>query len=422
LASSSAKSSTSSMTNADAMASLLGTYGYDDWFQRVAGMVDEEQMDAILASMMNPSQTHLSGPNMDRVLAALVTKASSRYRTEILNSLKGTSQRPDWHFVLAAGLRRNHSQELDPQVYGSIVKDARSVLDAVEAVASTQLAALQFLVQQPVDELKQDQGRMLQVLKKETQQEGVLVALEGLKRLNDPSIAEQFLMDWDAYAPSMQSILGNAIVTNKSWFPALVRSLERNAISISKLDPRVLEHMQTIADDDLRQRCEKLLAAQGKSEGEEIQRFLMHMPAQGNPEKGQVLFQRHCQICHSEAAQKVSVGPSLAGFSKWSDTMWVTAILEPNRAVEVRYRRWTLLTEEDEVIVGLLKNESNEDVTIVSPEGKHTTVVKQQIQKLEESDRSLMPEGFGRYFSPQDMRNLLSFLQRMGGGLNEVSQ
>lgn len=422
LASSSSKPSASSKASAEAMAWLLGTYGYDDWFQRVAGMVDEEQMDAILASLMNPSLTHLSGPNMDRVLVALVSKASSRYRTEILNSLKSTSQRPDWHFVLAAGLRRTHSQELDPQVYGSIVKDARRVLDTDGAVASMQLVALQFLVQQPVDELTQDQGRMLQVLRKEMQQEGVLVALEGLKRLNDPSIAEQFLLDWDAYSPSMQSILGNAIVTNKSWFPALVRSLERNALPMSKLDPRVLEQMQTTTDEELRQRCQKLIAAQGKPQGEEIQSFLSQMPAEGNPEKGQVLFQRHCQICHSEAAQKVSVGPSLAGFRKWSDTMWVTAILEPNRAVEVRYRRWTLLTEEDEVIVGLLKNESNEDVTIVSPEGKHTTVAKQQIQKLEESDRSLMPEGFGRYFSPQDMRNLLSFLQRMGGGLNEVSQ
>ncbi len=91
--------------------------------------------------------------------------------------------------------------------------------------------------------------------------------------------------------------------------------------------------------------------------------------------------------------------------------MWLTAILDPNRAVEARYRRLSLLTDDGQVLVGLMRSETDNELTIAMADGKLVTLSKSSLERTEASDRSLMPEGFARFLPPDDMSDLLTFLR-----------
>jgi putative heme-binding domain-containing protein len=92
----------------------------------------------------------------------------------------------------------------------------------------------------------------------------------------------------------------------------------------------------------------------------------------------------------------------------------LTQILDPSRSVEANFRAYTVATKNGRVFSGLLAAESKTAVELFDAEGKKQTILREDIELLEATSKSLMPDGFEKQVSRKDLIDLLEFLAQRG--------
>ncbi len=90
---------------------------------------------------------------------------------------------------------------------------------------------------------------------------------------------------------------------------------------------------------------------------------------------------------------------------------WVSAILDPNKILEPKYRQSTILTEDGEVVSGLVLERNDRELVIGVSDGSVKTVPAASIADEKSAGTSLMPVGFEQKLTPQQLSELLGFLR-----------
>jgi putative heme-binding domain-containing protein len=89
-------------------------------------------------------------------------------------------------------------------------------------------------------------------------------------------------------------------------------------------------------------------------------------------------------------------------------------ILDPSRSVEGNFRTYQVVTLDGKVVQGMLASESRSAVEVIDAEGKKQTVLRDNIDRLTGSAKSLMPDGFEKQLTRKELTDLLEFLTRKG--------
>ncbi|MCH2399202.1 MAG: hypothetical protein MK364_08850, partial [Pirellulales bacterium] len=89
-----------------------------------------------------------------------------------------------------------------------------------------------------------------------------------------------------------------------------------------------------------------------------------------------------------------------------------THILDPNRAIEDKFRNYILITEDGRHFTGLLQNETSTSVTLVGLNGVSHTILKKQIEPegFQRTRQSMMPSGLEKFLQPGDLADLIAFV------------
>lgn len=131
----------------------------------------------------------------------------------------------------------------------------------------------------------------------------------------------------------------------------------------------------------------------------------------GNATRGHQQFQALCLPCHRLRGEGNEVGPDL-GMVGSKPTDWlVTAILDPNQAVEARYRAWKIGLKSGDAIEGIISAETANNLVLRVAGGLDQPVLRQDIAAIQPSTQSLMPTGFESALKPQDLADLIQWLR-----------
>ena len=90
----------------------------------------------------------------------------------------------------------------------------------------------------------------------------------------------------------------------------------------------------------------------------------------------------------------------------------LVAILDPNAAIDANYYRYLVLTDDGQVIEGLLEDSNQQSVTLRLQDDVRRTIPRAQLEQLRATGVSMMPEGFENQLSPEAMRDLIGYLKR----------
>jgi putative heme-binding domain-containing protein len=131
---------------------------------------------------------------------------------------------------------------------------------------------------------------------------------------------------------------------------------------------------------------------------------------QGDEAHGALLFGQNCAACHKFQAIG-SVGPDLATVAGKPVETLLTAILDPNRAVEARYVNYTALLKDGRELSGVIAAETSSSITLRSASGEET-ILRRDLDQLTSSGLSLMPEGFEKVLSVQDLADVIAFVRK----------
>lgn len=134
-------------------------------------------------------------------------------------------------------------------------------------------------------------------------------------------------------------------------------------------------------------------------------------------QNGRTVFQQAgCIKCHRMAGEGSTLGPDLSDVTKRHTGMkLLQQILNPAAEINPKYQTWIVVTSEGRVHAGLLTDQNEQHVTLLpNPLQPETTVRidRGQIEEMEASKQSTMPDGLLMTFTKQEVLDLLAYLQQ----------
>jgi putative heme-binding domain-containing protein len=163
---------------------------------------------------------------------------------------------------------------------------------------------------------------------------------------------------------------------------------------------------------------EEALTQWTAAEREAVQRLVKAAIANGQPERGVLVFasaKTACIACHKVGTVGGAVGPELTTIGKQrSLEQLVEALLFPNKHVEEKFRVYQVLTDDQQIVRGYRASENELSVTLRDPSsGKEQIIAKESIEQ-EQALPSLMPEGLAEGLSVEQRADLIAFLADLG--------
>src|SRR5262249_39480133 len=118
--------------------------------------------------------------------------------------------------------------------------------------------------------------------------------------------------------------------------------------------------------------------------------------------------------CHVHGTEGARIGPDLTGMAVHTKDHLLIDILDPSRSVEGNFRVYTVITTKGLVLSGLIASESKTTVELFDAEGKKQTILREEIEAMRASTKSLMPDGFEKQLNRKELTDLLEFLTQRG--------
>jgi putative heme-binding domain-containing protein len=128
--------------------------------------------------------------------------------------------------------------------------------------------------------------------------------------------------------------------------------------------------------------------------------------------RGKAVFKKHCTTCHRLESEGVEVGPDLlSALRNKSREQLLTDVLDPSREVDPRYLNYVVTTRQGRTLTGLIAAETASSVTLRRGDRAEDTLLRSQIEEVQATAKSLMPEGLEAQLGPQDLADLIAYLQ-----------
>jgi putative membrane-bound dehydrogenase-like protein len=293
------------------------------------------------------------------------------------------------------------------------LRNARREVATTSAALPVRLAALSALGFSAAD-----QGADIELLPKllapREPPEIQAAAADALARIADPSVPKLLLAAWPDAAPALQAHILDLLLARTDGAAAVLDAVERDAIPARFIDAPRRQRLLTHRDSSTRATAARLFESSSHSDRAKVlKEFESVASLAGDFERGKTVFANRCSTCHRLNDIGHQVGPDLGQLANKSPAYLLQEILDPNRQVDSRYVEYAATTKSGKVIRGLIAAETATSVTLRAADAKDDTLLRSEIDTLESSGRSLMPEGFEKDLSRQDLADVIAYV---GGG------
>jgi len=388
----------------------------------------------MLTALLNHAKDHeLPEASLDKLLGLATAMGEERALGQALTiAATPTNEKfAPWQFSAVAGVldaldRRNSSLKKLRSSAGTELKQAIDKLGPLFAQARSSARVQTAAATSPPETLpalrllgrglaEGDQdcdllGKFLQPQFPTTLQRA---ALASLRQLNRKHVADILLANWAGTSPAIRADLLAALFTRQEWIDGLLAALESKQIPAGQLGPADQQKLLKHKSVSIRNRAERLLAAADADRKKVVESFQSVGRLTGDIEKGAALFKQNCVVCHRPADQP-QIAPDLGALADKPVETYLIAILDPNRAVEARYVNYMATTKDGREPSGIIVAETGNSITVRS-QNSEETILRSDIESLTSSGLSLMPEGFEKSLTPQNLADIIAFLKKGSG-------
>ncbi len=236
--------------------------------------------------------------------------------------------------------------------------------------------------------------------------------IDFLARTDSPAVASELLQRWRTYSPELRRLVVRTLLQRPVWASQLVAALRAGVLNRADLTLDQRQLLLAHPDRHIREQAQALFQGAVVSAGREdvLKRYLPLADRKGNPTAGRKVFEENCAKCHRFEEIGEAVGPDLTGVAVRGRRAILTDILDPNRSVEGNFTQYLVLTRDGRVLTGLLAAETRTAIELIDTEGNRVIVLRENIEEITNSGKSLMPEGFEQQLKPEQIVDLLAFL------------
>lgn len=131
--------------------------------------------------------------------------------------------------------------------------------------------------------------------------------------------------------------------------------------------------------------------------------------ASGNASNGRAIFEQTCAKCHKLFGEGSDLAPDLTGSGRKNLDYVLSNLIDPNGLVDAAYRLTTVVTDDGRVASGFMVEHSEQMVVLHTQQGEIRFPMN-EIDSLETSSKSMMPEGLLQTYTDAQVRDLVVFL------------
>ena len=189
---------------------------------------------------------------------------------------------------------------------------------------------------------------------------------------------------------------------------ALLDAVKAGSIDRAIFAPGDVARLRSHPNKQIAKRANDLFKINNAAKDAIIAKLMPEVEKPGNAAQGKILFTAACAICHKLGDIGVAVGPPLDGMGAHGPAELLIHIVDPNREVDPSFWAFNLTTKKGEVLQGVVTSENSATVTLATQVGVRE-IAKSDIDKRENTRRSLMPEGLDA-LGPEPLRDILAFI------------
>ncbi len=247
-------------------------------------------------------------------------------------------------------------------------------------------------------------------------------AVIALQNFEKDQIATALLANYSRLSNEARTRARSALASRPSWATELVRSVEEKKIDAKEISPDLLRQMLRHDDAALTAAIEKRWGKfQTQTPADKmiaINRLkLVLNPSgttlrfKGDAVEGKKLFTQMCATCHKLFGEGNTIGPELTGADRRNSEWLLTQIVDPSAFIRPEYVNHNVEMKDGRSLTGLIVEQSDNTVTVLDAQNQRTVLTRGEAKEIAASSTSLMPEGLLEALTPEQVRDLFSYLQ-----------
>jgi putative membrane-bound dehydrogenase-like protein len=239
-----------------------------------------------------------------------------------------------------------------------------------------------------------------------------LAAVRALSLHGQANVPEMLLASWASYSPSLRREVSEALFARTDRLNALLDAVAKKRVLAGQLEPVRVQQLRKHPNASIRKRALALLAGQVAADRQKVvDSYKGALTLKADAAQGKMVFKKNCAVCHRLENVGVEVGPDLLSAlrTKTPETLLID-ILDPSREVDPRYINYQVTTKAGRSFSGLMAAETASSVTLRRAEKAEDTILRSQIDDLQATAKSLMPEDLEKQMSRQDMADVIAYL------------
>ncbi len=307
-------------------------------------------------------------------------------------------------------LAANWFDQESKQRLQALKADARSHIGNEELAESVRLSAAGLLGLDPED-VDSDLDLLAAQLGSQSSPALQLRLILVMGRTAHVRVPELLFDKWTSLGPSANQKILDLLLSRHEYTMQFLTAIEEKEIAPNVLDATRRQILLQHPNAEVKSRAESVFKTSTDStRAAVIEKYRTTLSLTGNPEHGAKVYQKNCRICHQLNDQGFAVGPALSESKNKAWSALLNSVLNPNEAVDQRYAVYVAATVDGRVQQGLLTSEDRESITLKGQEAKLTTIPRNEIEVLQSTGRSMMPEGLEKEMTAQDFADIFAYI------------
>lgn len=240
--------------------------------------------------------------------------------------------------------------------------------------------------------------------------------LDALKHFSDDATGTRLLDVYGSADASLQPKIRAALIGKPNWARAFLTAVDWGKIAADTVKAEELRVVASHNDEKMAMIVEKhwgrISAGTPEEKLAEMRRLNNELNfAKGDAAKGKAIFAETCLKCHTLFGEGGKVGPDLTQANRGDREFLLTSLVDPSAMVRKEYQQFTVTTKALEVLTGLMAEGKDGAITLYDANAQPTALQRGDIDSMEESPLSLMPEDLLKTMDGDTVRNLFAYLQ-----------
>lgn len=245
--------------------------------------------------------------------------------------------------------------------------------------------------------------------------------LQAAAKFDDKRIPEALLLGWEGQIAGDKALREDALrvmAGRKEWAQILVSFVNEWKVPAKQFTVDIVRQLSLHKDPEIDAAIDKhwkgLLATgptpEKKKESERIKAVVK--TGLGDPAKGKIQFMGRCAICHTLFGEGGKIGPDLTGYDRTNADFWLDNLFMPSMEIREGFGAYIVKTKGGQILTGLMDAQDASGIVLKDMAGNKTAFKQADIEKLEASPISLMPEGLTTGMSDADLKDFFAYLMK----------